>query len=571
MSLSSLRSEVSRLESKLSHEQSINRELRGELATIANGVTRATNELEGFNAHIQHTLDDSTNQLATSHQRVVDSIALQGEIEKLYERYKTIELANKKIRVANVKKFYDFANYRTVRKIVQGIMDNLDMHMVSDKTITKSVEVQHLQTPDYWLTCALISIMAWKNDDKPLADRAMARAVSLDKKHSAIFYMLFNLRMPREEAAVKWFLSYRECEQKGSDRRTFLMLFSLVSKAMAETVDGDILNQVFSYIRDIIHAGTQAAGYSEGDIIAAIRYQYTRLQLPEQMGFPLLRKYCEAHNDLEANLTRAKNNIPILEFILKTINIAPGERNEFLKNYIDEMISDPNEAEQSVYDEIAYNELIIQYEGDTAAAKTHFDNEKTRAEAQINLMDEMVLWIFEKDNRDINQQMRLNMFTLTKALQEKAIIESTEDYRRRKTSIAPIRINDYITTADFTQAATESGKIEVHYKQQRDQAFAEIKDWHGYVGFGIAGAAAIGGIAVGTWLFAFALIGAGFGAFKLLANKAQRNQLELECADHIRTTDGIWKKLCGEFQQYQAQFDEHDQYHDRIMNELGKV
>lgn len=54
--------------------------------------------------------------------------------------------------------------------------------MVSDQTITRSVEVQHLQTPDYWLTCVLISVMAWRNDDKELADRAMDRAIKLDKR-----------------------------------------------------------------------------------------------------------------------------------------------------------------------------------------------------------------------------------------------------------------------------------------------------------------------------------------------------------------------------------------------------
>ena len=139
-----------------------------------------------------------------------------------------------------------FANYRTVRKIVQGMMDNLDVTMVSNKTITKSVEVQHLQTPDYWLTCVLISIMAWKNNDRELSDRALARAVRLDKKDSAIFYMLFNLRMGRDEAALKWFYTYQECDLKGSDQRTFLMLFSLVSKTLADNVDDSTKNEIFS-------------------------------------------------------------------------------------------------------------------------------------------------------------------------------------------------------------------------------------------------------------------------------------------------------------------------------------
>ena len=116
-------------------------------------------------------------------------------------------------------------------------MDNMDLQMVSDDIIYKSIEKQHLQIPDYWLTCVLISVMAWKNDDRELADHAMARALELEKKDAAIFYMLFNIRIGREEAALKWFDVYQECELKGSDEKTFLLLFSLLNKTIDEQVE----------------------------------------------------------------------------------------------------------------------------------------------------------------------------------------------------------------------------------------------------------------------------------------------------------------------------------------------
>ena len=71
----------------------------------------------------------------------------KGEIEVLYTRFKHVELANKKIRECNNKNTHDFANYRTVRKIVQGIIWTTDVQMVSDKTITKSVEGSALVRP----------------------------------------------------------------------------------------------------------------------------------------------------------------------------------------------------------------------------------------------------------------------------------------------------------------------------------------------------------------------------------------------------------------------------------------
>ena len=354
----------------------------------------------------------------SSHQRVVDAIALQGDIERLYVRFKNVELANKKIRAANNKKYYDFANYRTIRKIVQGIMDNLDIQMVSDQTITRSVEIQHLQTPDYWLTCVLISVMAWRNDDKELADRAMDRAIKFDKKNSAIFYMLFNLRMGREEAALKWFYTYQECDLKGSDQRTFLMLFSLVSKTLVDTVDERTKDEVFTFIKKVVDANMRASGYSEDEIIHQIRRYFNRMQPSDQLQYTMLRKCCSEFDQLSAVMMQAKNNINILEFILKTVNVPAEEKNTFLKGYIDEIIAAPNQVEKDVYDEIAYNELVIRLEGEVDVAKEQFAAEQAKKANDLNLIAEMIDWIYERDAQDVNGQIRLSMFTLTKMLQE---------------------------------------------------------------------------------------------------------------------------------------------------------
>ena len=364
MSNYDLKSKLNQLESQLRQAERVNAELRGELSTVERGVSRAHKELEDYNGRIRGTLDNCNGAMNSSHQRVIDAIEVQGEIERMYVRFKQMELANKKIRAANNKKYYDFANYRTVRKIVQGIMDNLDVSMVSDKTITRSVEVQHLQTPDYWLTCVLISVMAWKNDDRELADRAMARAIKLDKKDSAIFYMLFNLRMGRDEAALKWFYTYQECDLKGSDQRTFLMLFSLVSKTLADNVEDSTKKEVFAFIKKVIDANMRASGYCEDDIVDQIRRYLNRMQPSDQLEYSMLRKYCTDFSQMSALMMQAKNNIGILEFILRTVDVPAEQKNMFLKGYIDELIATPNQTEKDVYDEIAYNELIIRYEGE---------------------------------------------------------------------------------------------------------------------------------------------------------------------------------------------------------------
>lgn len=571
MSNYDLKSKLNQLESQLRQAERVNAELRGELSTVERGVSRAHKELEDYNDRIRGALDNCNGTMTSSHQRVIDAIEVQGEIERMYVRFKQIELANKKIRAANNKKYYDFANYRTVRKIVQGIMDNLDVNMVSNKTITKSVEVQHLQTPDYWLTCVLISVMAWKNDDRELADRAIARAIKLDKKDSAIFYMLFNLRMGRDEAALKWFYTYQECDLKGSDQRTFLMLFSLVSKTLVENVEDSTKNEIFAFIKKVIDANMRASGYSEADIVNQILQYLNRMQPSDQLQYSMLRKYCTEFDQMSAVMMKAKNNIGILEFILKTVNVPVEQKNTFLKGYIDELIATPNQTEKDVYDEIAYNELIIRYEGEVETAKEVFSAEQTKKANNLNLIAEMIDWIYECEAQDINGQIRMNMFTLTKALQEQAVDAHVEDYRSRRKVTHNVTIGEYTTEVNFKREDEEYSKVASYFTGKRDDAIAALKNWKAFIGFGVGIASAVGAFFVGYWLFAVALIGAGYGAGVMLSNKSQIKHLEQKCAESIRSTSDILQQLFSEFSKYQAELDEYDSYYERIKNEFNKI
>ena len=571
MSNYALQSQLNSLEAELRQAEQINRELRGELSTIVNGVSNADRELENYNSKIRNTLDNCNVSMNSSHQRVVDAIALQGEIEVLYTRFKHVELANKKIRECNNKKYYDFANYRTVRKIVQGIMDNLDVQMVSDRTIMKSVERQHLQTPDFWLTCVLISVMAWRNNDKELAERAMTRTINLDKKNSAIFYMLFNLRMQRDEAALKWFYAYQECELKGSDQRTFLMLFSLVSKTLSDNVDENTKNEVFAFIKKVIDANMRASGYSEDEIIFQIKHYLKRMQSPEQIQYSMLRKCCNEFEQLASTIMQAENNIHILEFILKISHVPEEQKNTFLKGYIDELIAAPNQVEKDVYDEIAYNELVIKLEGDITAAKEQFDAEQTKKANDLNLIAEMIGWIYESDSQEANGQIKLNMFTLTKMFQEKAVDACVEEYRARRKNNYAVTIGEYSTTVNFKREDEEYNKISTYYMEKKNAELATIQNWPVYAGFGIAVAALIGCFFAGFWLLAVTLCGVGYGFFKFFGNKSQMKQIEQKCEENVKAINDIMAKLFAEFKQYNKELDEYDAYYEQIKDAFAKI
>ena len=578
MSLADLQNYANALQNQVNQLENENRELMQELSVVERGVLGAMNELEAFNAKIRNTFDYCANSMTYSHDKAVQSIVVQGEIEELYTRFKQIELANKKIRACNNKKYYDFANYRAVRKIVQGIMDNLDLNMISNRTIFKAVEVQHLQTPDFWLTCSLIAVMAWKNDDKRLADRALAEAIKLDKKNTSLFFMLFNLRVDREDAALKWFESFQECEMKGSDEDTFLMLFTLITKTIADRIEDGTQNAALKFIKRIYDECLGSESYDEGAIVSKMERFYEQMIPHDTVNYPLLQKHLNDYSQMAYQLMLAKNNISILEYLMKLENVK-DKRNGYIKQYIDQLVSKPNEAEKSVYDEIEYNEHIIKYQGYVDQAKEAYDEMCQKRESEIKLVDSMVDWIQASDNSEkVNDLVKLNMFTMVKPLEEKAINNYAEAYRARLTHNHGVKINDYSATVDFKNEEKEKSKVKSFYEARKEAQLKEVKNTPIILSFILAALSCIGAIALqiaveGTWLWILGITGvcALIGVIYIFKNKNRRGTIILNCEKDANLTLSILEKLFLQYGEYMTEYDEYDGYFDRVVNELAKI
>ncbi len=566
-----LKAEVSRLGSRLHGIERENDQLRAEINEAVNSINQAERDLSDYNQHIRYTLENAAGAIDNSINRALGAYELQGQIDELYTRYKYVELANKKIRALNNKKYYDFNNYRTVRKIVQGMMDNLDLNMVSDKIIYKSIERQHLKTPDFWLTSALISIMAWKNDDKLLADRALESAVKLDKKNSSIFYMIFNMRMGREEAAVKWFLEYQKCDLKGSDENTFLMLFSLISKTLSDHVDEETSGMISGFIHKLMVECAKKEGYSEDDVVGLIRGKMLSLMRTEAYDFPLLANYCKDYGNIVKMLNLARNNYNILEFILRVVHVPVTEKNTYLKEYLNELLAKPNAVEIETYNEIEYNELIIRLGGEVEAAKAFFDQELLRREAELNIVSSMIKWIYDFGNEDVNGQMRLNMFTLVKSLQEKAAASYFDLYRTIVTEVHPVQILDFSADMNFSEEAGEVSKAEHFYQEQQSREISAVKNAPAYIALGIGAVCGVAAFFTHLLLLVGLGIGVCVGISILAANNFKKKNIILKIQKQKAVVLDLLHKLFDEYARMKELYKEFDGVSGKIKEEFVKL
>lgn len=571
MSNYALQAELNRLERELSAIQAENNRLRAEISETIGHVNAADNELTQCNNRIVGSLTNAAGSIAMSAQKTLDAYELQGTISGLYEKYKHIELANKKIRALNNKKYYDFNNYRTVRKIVQGMMDNLDLNIIGDATIYKSIEKQHLMTPNYWLTCVLISIMAWRKDDKVLADRAIARAMELDKKNCCVFYMIFNIRMGRDAAAVKWFLEYQKCELKGSDDKTFLMLFSLISKTLADTVDEETYDIVQEFLNNTILACAQREGFNENDVISMICEKMDATRERKTYPYQNLSKYMMDYETIRNMLDMSANNYNILDMVLKIKNVPVAEKNVYLKEYLNELVAKPNADEAETYEQIEYNEAIIKFQGDEAEANSWFETEKIRRESDLDIISSMIGWVYDFSNTDINGQMRLNMFTLLKTMQQKSVNAYVNAYRNMYKKVHPISILDYKTNANFEQENGEMQKVDQYYNGEMEKELGLVKNLGAYIAFGVGAACAVAGIFLHPVLLAGLAVGGIVGGVKLFLNKKQKDSIRLRFHQQAEGVKNTIHKMFAEYGAAMKHMSENDAVSQKIMEELENL
>ncbi len=563
--------DVVHMQGRVNAVKAENRALENEIYQVTSAVNSAHNRVSGAQNKVLGSLGNASSGLDHCDAKTVSAYELQGQIEKLFRDYKQMELANKKIRELNNKKFYDFNVYRKVRKIVAGVMDNIDYSMVDLAAVYKSVEREHLKEPDYWLTCALIALMAWMNDDRDLANRALNQSYKLDTKNTCMFFVIVYLRLGRYDAVKNWFLDYMNQPLTGEDDETFLLLFSLVAKNFNDKVETDTIDMINTFIYDLIDREVTKEGYTTSDLSDRIVKKFLSLVQRQTYELPVLSTYCQDYSDITHVLDTAAANLYIYEYICSITMIPPDERNTFIKEYLNELLAKPNATELETYQEIERNQMIIDCHGDVEQANIKYAELIEHRKSDFNIINMMIEWILDSGNEHISNQMRFNMFTLTKSIQEEAVKKYVDRYHYLYKSVHPVKIRDYETTMNFLDEAGEARKSDSFYEAKKSGELANIKDWGAYIAFGAGALCIAGGIFLHPSLFAGVAIGGLIGGGILFLNSRSRKSI----AEKYETIKDEARKtihsLVEDHARMRQMFDSYDEVKGGTYDELATL
>ena len=580
MSNEDIKYKISQLQREIGAVERELNQINSELNMIASSAATNNSLLLGTANALSSSMASNANSLDFTNNMITDTFNTQLQIKELFFIFKDMETANKKIRALNNKLFFEFRDHAKVRKIVYALMDNLSLDIVSNETIYKSIEKEHLKQPDFWLTYVLLAIMHWKENDKEQTARCVELALKLNEKSTVLFLFQFNLAIKRFDSALKWLKCYEKLGMTGADAKTLLLLVASVESKINDFDDrtDSVAIEIARYIRERVEKDDAEVDHEH--LIGEVCSFMEKLDTPETLKYEYYRKYVQDYQQMANALSRAKNNETILEYFTEISHITFHEKNTVLDNYMSKLISEPSEGEKSIYDEIEYNENIIKAVEEIKTskglitsldfkkiAKERYEAKKKHDESKLNAVLELMNWSYNGCDENINSLTKWNIFVLNK----KYAVEGYELYNKRYRALNSnkhrVDIEEFFTETDFKNQKRDEESIDQFIDKKTADLLHRARKPLFYVGIILTILGVVGGIlgnvmAESSALLILGLSVAGIGCvmavISLIDNILKKNKIRNRMEKNRVRYKEILGKIYEDKNAFDIEFDKGD-------------
>lgn len=321
------------------------------------------------------------------------------DLTRQYFIFKELSTASKNLTQYNDEYFTKFQFFNELRRITLGYVIGLDSYIISNESLRKKVEKCYLANTDYWLAYAIMSVMLWASNEKSAADRAMHKALKMDSKKSAVFYMLVNLRFGRIDTAAKWYLYYldrTDINDLGDEWQKLLQAY-LSGALGADPKLERAAEEYYQKIFEQTHALN--AGY---DLKVQARSEefITNFLHVTESEFPALDMSCSDYAQMKAILSSFEKFSVVAKYY-DDINNMEEDRasntNERIENVLYDLINSYDEKEYEVVKKIKYNEAVIAAKGDVTAAQKRYNELYGNTDQKLNAGEMLMKWAFSED------------------------------------------------------------------------------------------------------------------------------------------------------------------------------
>lgn len=418
------------------------------LRSIKSDMSGVHSELGNLNFK-QDNLENELIKLATSLSDFIESDL----------KHKSLQLAE--TRQGNLKQDLQikFGYYAEVRRMATGILQGVDTGVVSNDTLRFTTEEVMIKAPEYWLAPALIALVTWIRDDKVNNEKALNESLKRDDYKTTLFFMLIMRRLTRNEASLKWLERYFMHQNPHHLDREFIIILEAVTTGVFPPAARQMM---MANVKDWLVQLTQGDNYIDEQKSQWINFFEAKGPLDEGK-YPLLIKFSTNWNQLENSLKESKTH-EILKNYFNDIFASSSDYSKAIKVQLDEILSllvtNFDNEELPLQQQIRLNELIIQMDGDKHAAQAIVDAEKHIFDEKVDFLQMLTNAAF---NPELSGATKVTQ-ALAVSISQPWIIEAHDTFTANNRNKVPTTVDLQIDgfTTNTIDGRDENEQLEKH-------------------------------------------------------------------------------------------------------------
>ncbi|MBQ7137044.1 MAG: hypothetical protein IJO43_03625 [Bacilli bacterium] len=423
--------------------------LENNLQVLANNIGTVSQNVNTVNGHI----NDVQGQVNTVKN---DVKSLEEEIKAFMLEIKqgtVVSNARQTILMAESEYTKKYGHRDEVRRRVNGLLQSIDINAIKKSTVENISEETIINTPDYWLAPALVSLCAWYTDNKPLAENALKEAMSRDDEKTSLLFCLVHLRANRNETAMKWLNRYLSMQDPTKmESKIITVLDAITSGVFGIEAKKNCLEKVNSWM-------TELNGYGEIKKTQIDRWErYFREQIEEvdKDEYPYIIKYVQEKDNVVDVIASAQAQKTVLKDFRKIINEEHHTRTSSINkidNLLHMLVFNYDKEELQLKRDIQKNKHIIDENGDMVKALQEFEKTSIALENENNFYNHITNIAIA--NGTVNAE--LNTKKLAIALSKDSIVEG---YTRISSVKSSEMLPDLNITINEWNGLTKTGNNE---------------------------------------------------------------------------------------------------------------
>jgi hypothetical protein len=167
---------------------------RGQVSGVDGRASRLAENL----AKLAASTSDGMAEIQASLGRLGDELRHAQEIRSARDRRGDLEKARQE----------RFGRRKDVRELAANLIHFVGTGSVDERVILDAARRRMMDAPDYWLSPAVIAVAAWLSDEQDRYASAIAMALQLDRRKTALFMALLLRNHGSGDALSQWLTAY---------------------------------------------------------------------------------------------------------------------------------------------------------------------------------------------------------------------------------------------------------------------------------------------------------------------------------------------------------------------------